>query len=81
LWSLWKALPDCTKMMLVIGPEGGFAPEEAVKLGDSGFQSVHLGPRTMRFETAATVLVATAQLLWGDLARQLASPVQNPKNI
>jgi 16S rRNA (uracil1498-N3)-methyltransferase len=71
LLSLWKEFPDCTKVLLVVGPEGGFTPEEVEQFGTSGFRPVHLGPRTLRLETAATALIASAQLLWGDLATRV----------
>ncbi|SHK22178.1 RNA methyltransferase, RsmE family [Marinobacter antarcticus] len=43
---------------LCIGPEGGFTPYEVVKLEEAGCQSVHLGPRILRVETAVPVLVS-----------------------
>ncbi|GAB2895550.1 16S rRNA (uracil(1498)-N(3))-methyltransferase [Microbulbifer echini] len=46
---------SCT---LVIGPEGGFIPYEVEKLKEIGFNSVHLGPRILRVETALPVLVS-----------------------
>lgn len=41
--------------ILVIGPEGGFAPEEARLAEQSGFQAVHLGERILRTEVAGLV--------------------------
>ena len=38
---------------VVIGPEGGFAPEEADRLLQAGFVTVSLGRRILRAETAA----------------------------
>lgn len=43
---------------LCIGPEGGFIPYEVDKLMEAGCQSVHLGPRILRVETAVPVLVS-----------------------
>lgn len=43
---------------LCIGPEGGFIPYEVEKLVEAGCQSVHLGPRILRVETAVPVLVS-----------------------
>lgn len=43
---------------LCIGPEGGFTPYEVGKLEEAGCQSVHLGRRILRVETAVPVLVS-----------------------
>ncbi|MBU2953361.1 16S rRNA (uracil(1498)-N(3))-methyltransferase [Marinobacter sp. F3R08] len=43
---------------LCIGPEGGFTAYEVGKLEEAGCQSVHLGPRILRVETAVPVLVS-----------------------
>lgn len=43
---------------LCIGPEGGFTPYEVDKLEEAGCQSVHLGPRILRVETAVPVLAS-----------------------
>lgn len=52
---------------LIIGPEGGFDPEEIDKLKDIGARIVTLGPRILRTETAG--LVASSIILYelGDL--------------
>ena len=42
---------------LAIGPEGGFVPFEIDLLARQGFQSVHLGPRALRVETAVPALL------------------------
>ncbi len=42
---------------LAIGPEGGFVPFEIDMLGRQGFQSVHLGRRALRVETAVPALL------------------------
>lgn len=41
---------------IVIGPEGGFAPEEYEQIVSLGFESVSLGKRILRAETAAIYL-------------------------
>jgi 16S rRNA (uracil1498-N3)-methyltransferase len=47
-----------TGVALLIGPEGGFAPEEVVLARRTGWQIVTLGPRILRAETAALAAVA-----------------------
>lgn len=43
---------------LAIGPEGGYTEYEVSKLNEQGFESVHLGPRILRVETAVPTLIA-----------------------
>ena len=45
---------------IVIGPEGGIAPEEAERMEGVGARCVTLGPRILRAETAAIVAAALA---------------------
>ncbi len=52
---------------VVIGPEGGLAPEEIERLVRSGVTRIALGPRVLRTETAATTALALLQAAWGDL--------------
>ncbi|HEU4340632.1 MAG TPA: 16S rRNA (uracil(1498)-N(3))-methyltransferase [Candidatus Binatia bacterium] len=56
-----------TSILLVIGPEGGFSSEEASLAIAHGFQSIHLGRRILRAETAAITAISLVQFLWGDL--------------
>ena len=52
---------------VVIGPEGGFAADEAAALAAlPGCLRVGLGPRTLRAETAAAAALACWQTLAGD---------------
>lgn len=54
-------------LLLVIGPEGGFSPDEASEAMRHGFQSVRLGRRILRTETAALAALSVVQFLWGDM--------------
>lgn len=49
------------------GPEGGFSLEEIETARQNGFQSVTLGPRILRAETAPIVILSLLQNRWGDL--------------
>lgn len=52
---------------ILIGPEGGFAPEEAARLRALPFATpVSLGPRILRAETAAVAAMALWQAASGD---------------
>lgn len=52
---------------ILIGPEGGFAPDEAKLLKQQSFVcSVSLGPRILRAETAAAAALAVWQAAAGD---------------
>jgi 16S rRNA (uracil1498-N3)-methyltransferase len=51
---------------LLVGPEGGLAPEEAAAALRAGFTAVRLGPRILRTETAALAALAALNALWGD---------------
>ncbi len=52
---------------LLIGPEGGFAQEEASAALRAGYRPLRLGPRVLRTETAAVAAMSALQALWGDL--------------
>jgi 16S rRNA (uracil1498-N3)-methyltransferase len=62
-----RDLPAPQALLLLAGPEGGFAPEELEMAQACGFVAVRLGPRVLRTETAALAALAAIQALWGDL--------------
>lgn len=49
--------PPRTAVVIAVGPEGGFTPDEA---SAAGWRAVSLGPRILRIETAAIALAAWA---------------------
>ncbi|EHY91053.1 16S rRNA (uracil(1498)-N(3))-methyltransferase [Saccharomonospora azurea] len=49
------ALPDAGELLLVVGPEGGVAPEERDAFVEAGARRVRLGPTVLRTSTAAAV--------------------------
>ncbi len=59
--------PGARSVGLLIGPEGGIAPEEAMAAEAAGAKSVTLGPRILRAETAAVAAMALVMQLWGDM--------------
>lgn len=56
-----------TDLTILIGPEGGFAPEELAAAQAAGFLCFRLGPRVFRTETAGPVALAVTQAIAGDL--------------
>ena len=52
---------------LAIGPEGGFDNQEVTKAQHHGFETVSLGPRILRTETAVLATLAIIQHEWADL--------------
>jgi 16S rRNA (uracil1498-N3)-methyltransferase len=58
---------DADSVLLVIGSEGGFSAQEAQAASAHGFETIGLGRRTLRAETAAIVALGLVQFLWGDL--------------
>jgi len=58
--------PRPAAVMLLAGPEGGFTGSEVELACERGFAAMHLGPRTLRTETAALAALAAMNTLWGD---------------
>jgi 16S rRNA (uracil1498-N3)-methyltransferase len=52
---------------ILIGPEGGFSSKEVEVSRKYGFQSVSLGPRLLRTDTAPLAAISILQNRWGDL--------------
>ncbi len=53
-------------IQLLIGAEGGLSQSEIDLASSQGFQSIVLGPRILRTETAALTAISAMQCLWGD---------------
>jgi 16S rRNA (uracil1498-N3)-methyltransferase len=49
---------DAEPVTALVGPEGGFTPDEIERLRAAGYRPVALGPFTLRFETAALAVAA-----------------------
>ena len=54
-------------LSLVVGPEGGFEPEEVERATEAGAVPVSLGRRTLRGETAGLVMAAAVMYEMGEL--------------
>ncbi|HQO16314.1 MAG TPA: 16S rRNA (uracil(1498)-N(3))-methyltransferase [Methylotenera sp.] len=62
-----KSIPKpLQEIQLLIGAEGGLSQHEIDTALAQGFQSIVLGPRILRTETAALTAIASMQTLWGD---------------
>lgn len=77
LQELADAFPAPTgreqKVVVLIGPEGGFTTEEIAEAEAAGFVSCALGPRILRAETAALTAAVLVQYLLGDLGAAAAT--------
>lgn len=60
--------PQSGKVVFMVGPEGGWTEKEEQQAFNAGFQSVTLGKRVLRTETASLAAIAAMQTLWGDFA-------------
>lgn len=58
--------PPKNAIHLLIGPEGGLSAAEISLAAQHHFQSIVLGPRILRTETAALTAISVMQSLWGD---------------
>lgn len=65
--SVRELLDGRRKVVLAVGPEGGFSDHEIRLLGDAGFRGLRMGPRILRTETAPLAALAILQFAAGDL--------------
>ena len=63
-WSL-GGLPTDARVLLAVGPEGGWTEYELQLLGEHGFKSVSWGPRALRTDTACVVLLGLVHAALG----------------
>ena len=64
---LSQAARGASRILLAVGPEGGFTPAERAETAAAGFTSVALGRLVLRTETAGLAALAIVQHLAGDL--------------
>jgi 16S rRNA (uracil1498-N3)-methyltransferase len=58
-----STVAQANSLVLVVGPEGGIAPDEIAALTDAGAMSVRLGPTVLRASTAAAVALGALGVL------------------
>jgi 16S rRNA (uracil1498-N3)-methyltransferase len=58
--------PPASPLELLVGPEGGLSERELDLALSQGCESVALGPRILRTETAPIAALAAIHALWGD---------------
>lgn len=56
-----------SEIALLVGPEGGLSDNEVRLASNHGFQTLSLGPRILRTETAAITALSVLQAVGGDL--------------
>ena len=59
--------PEITDLAIVIGPEGGMSEDEIARMKEASCQSVTLGPRILRTETAGLCAMSALFCLYGDM--------------
>lgn len=69
-----SALKPVKRIIVLIGPEGGFAAAEIDAAKEMGFTSYSLGPRILRAETAALAAATLVQYVFGDLGTTNSIP-------
>jgi 16S rRNA (uracil1498-N3)-methyltransferase len=57
---------DVRSVLALIGPEGGFTPNEVQMALEGGFVCVSLGPRILKADTAVVAVCAVLQYAFGD---------------
>ena len=58
-------VPDRRDIVLVVGPEGGIAPEELERLAAAGAERVLLGDTVLRTSTAGPAAIAVLNVARG----------------
>ena len=62
-----RRAPIDNRVVLLVGPEGGFEASEVAAAESAGFIPLGLGPRILRTETTPIAALGILQALWGDL--------------
>ena len=67
LTAFHREHPEIRDLAIVIGPEGGMSSDEIARMKDCGCQSVTLGARILRTETAGLCALSALFCLYGEL--------------
>lgn len=59
--------PGGQRVVVAIGPEGGWSREDLDQLTEAGFSGLRFGPRVLRTETAGLAVLAALQARFGDV--------------
>jgi 16S rRNA (uracil1498-N3)-methyltransferase len=62
-----RDLPTANRVLVVIGPEGGFAADEVERARAAGGEPISLGRRILRTETAALIVLGAILYARGEL--------------
>ena len=64
---LGEAARGSSRLLLAVGPEGGFSPEEQARAAAAGMVSAGLGPLVLRTETAGLAALSVVLHVHGEL--------------
>lgn len=65
--SEWARHHPPQPVALLIGPEGGFTPEEENDAAGQGALCLSMGPRVLRTETGGLAAIAALNAIWGEM--------------
>ena len=69
---------EIERVLLLVGPEGGFSSGEAKRIRAAGAKSIRLGSRILRTETAAIAAMSAVQYELGDLGKAVPKEEGGP---
>lgn len=68
LKTVLQSNPSAGKILVLVGPEGGWAKEEVREAEEKGAAPVHLPTPILRTETAGVVIVSMVRFFYGSIA-------------
>lgn len=74
-------LPSSGTLVLVIGPEGGIAPDELARLTAAGARATRLGPQVLRTSTAGAVALGALGVLTDRWQPPNGTPTGSPATV